>query len=59
MPNSYHRATDTKNPSLHCCLAKSVDNWKELSSFILDIFSNFSIRNQGELERTETTKNFC
>jgi len=26
-----------KNPSLHRCLAKSVANWKELSSFILDI----------------------
>jgi len=41
-PNSCHRAIDTKNLSLHRCLAKSVANWKELSSFIWDIFWNFS-----------------
>jgi len=34
--------TDTKNPSVHRYLTKSVANWEELSSFILDIFSNFS-----------------
>jgi len=28
MPNSSHRTTDTKNPNLHRCLAKSVANWR-------------------------------
>jgi len=41
-PNSCHRTTDTKNPRVHRSLAKSVTNWKEFSSFILDIFSNLS-----------------
>jgi len=31
----------TKNSSVHCCLAKSVANWKVLSNFILVNFSNF------------------
>jgi len=31
---------------------------KKLSNFILDMFFKF-LGNQGELERTETTKNFC
>jgi len=38
MPNSCHHAIDTKNPSLYRYLAKRVANWKEFSSFILDIF---------------------
>jgi len=44
-----------KNPSVHRCLAKSVANRKELISFWT--FFKF-LGNQGELERTETTKNF-
>jgi len=55
----------TKNPSVHRRLAKSVANRKMRSGFILDIFeiswqpSLKFLGNQGELERTETTKNFC
>jgi len=40
-PDSCHRATDTKNSSVHRCLANSVANWKVLSNFILVHFSNF------------------
>jgi len=42
MPNSCHRAIDTKFPACTIAIETRVANWKELSSFIWDIFSNFS-----------------
>jgi len=38
------------NPSLNRCLAKSVANWKELSSISLDILKNFLATKANEKE---------
>jgi len=53
-----------KNPmwsSLHRCYrkacAKSVANWKELSSFIWDIFSNFS--EPRRIRKNRNHQKFC
>jgi len=48
---------DIKNPSLHRCYRNVLSTEKSL---VVSFWTFFKfLGNHGELERTETTKNFC